>query len=95
MIVINATFSIKPEKRNEFLAEVNELVASTRKEDGCLSYQLYESIDSENEFVMVENWRDQAAIEGHNQSPLLQQLFKNMSQYSSKKTEINVSQTVN
>lgn len=56
---------------------------------------MYESIDIENEFVMVENWRDQAAIEGHNQSPLLQQLFKNMSQYSSKKTEINVSQTVN
>jgi len=45
MIVINAKFSIKPEKRNEFLAEVSELVASTRKEDGCLSYQLYESID--------------------------------------------------
>lgn len=31
MIVINARFSIKPEKRNEFLEEVNQLIESTKK----------------------------------------------------------------
>lgn len=64
MIVINAKFSIKPEKRNEFLAEVKNLIEATKKEDGCLSYKLFESIDTENEFVMIENWRDQALAEG-------------------------------
>lgn len=94
MIVINAKFSIKPEKRKEFLEEVNQLIESTKNEHGCLSYQLYESVDVENEFAMIENWRDQQAIETHNQNPLLQKLFKNMSQYSSKKSEINVSKTL-
>ncbi|OQO69304.1 antibiotic biosynthesis monooxygenase [Enterococcus villorum] len=94
MIVINAKFTIKSEKRNEFLEEVKQLVESTKKEEGCLGYQLYESIDFENEFVMIENWRDLQAIEGHNQNSLLQKLFKNMSQYGNKKTEINISKTL-
>lgn len=62
---------------------------------GCLSYQLYESIVSKNEFAMIENWYDQQAIETHNQNPLLQKLFNNISQYSSKKPEINVSKIPN
>lgn len=94
MIVINAKFSIKPEKRKEFLAEVKNLIEATKKEDGCLSYKLFESIDTENEFVMIENWRDQQAVEGHNQSPLLQKLFHSMPEYSSKKSEIVVSKTI-
>ncbi len=31
MIVINAKFSIKPEKRNEFLAEVKNLMKQQKK----------------------------------------------------------------
>ena len=69
-------------------------IEATRKEDGCLSYQLYESTEQVNVFVMVENWRDEQAIEGHNQSPLLQQLFKNMPEYAEKETELNVAKTL-
>ncbi len=94
MIVINAKFSIKPEKRNEFLTEVRQLIEATTKEDDCLGYQLYEATDTENEFIMIENWRDQQAVEGHNQSPLLQKLFHRMPEYSSKKSEILVSKTI-
>ncbi|MGM9904506.1 hypothetical protein A5844_000608 [Enterococcus sp. 10A9_DIV0425] len=94
MIVINATFIIKEEKRNEFLAAINELIAATKQEDGCLYYQLYESTNQENEFVMIENWRDEQAIEVHNQSILLQQLFKKMPEFGEKKTEIVVAKTM-
>lgn len=45
MIIINAKFTIKEAKRAEFLEEATQLIEATRKEDGCLSYQLYESTD--------------------------------------------------
>ncbi|WP_301357818.1 putative quinol monooxygenase [Enterococcus spodopteracolus] len=94
MIIINAKFTIKEAKRAEFLDEATQLIEATRKEDGCLSYQLYESTEQVNVFLMVENWRDEQAIEGHNQSPLLQQLFKNMPEYAEKETELNVAKTL-
>ncbi|MFZ2263253.1 MAG: putative quinol monooxygenase [Trichococcus flocculiformis] len=63
MIVINAEFYIVPEQKKQFLNEISELIQASRKEEGCLSYQLYEAVTDENNFVMVETWGNQRAIE--------------------------------
>ena len=63
MIVINAEFYIVPEQKKQFLNEISELIQASRKEEGCLSYQLYEAVTDENNFVMVETWGNQQAIE--------------------------------
>lgn len=34
---------------------------------------------------MIEQWQDQAAIESHNQQPLLQKLFQHMPDYAAQK----------
>lgn len=83
MMVINAKFFIKEDMRAEFLAEAQALIEATRKEAGCLAYDLFESLETANAFVMIENWENQAAIDGHNQSPLLQKMFANVPKYSS------------
>jgi quinol monooxygenase YgiN len=88
MKVIQATFFIKAEKREAFLADILPLVEAARKEAGCIDYQLYESFENKNQFVMIEQWQDQAAIESHNQQPLLQQLFQHMPDYAAQKTSI-------
>ncbi|MFV0559465.1 MAG: putative quinol monooxygenase [Enterococcus sp.] len=90
MKVINAKFYIKEEKRTEFLEAVRPLILATREEAGCLAYDMYESIDTPNQFVMIENWANQAAIEGHNQSPLLKQLFGQLPEFSAAKAELMV-----
>lgn len=92
MKIINATFFIKEDKREDFLKDVLPLVEATRLEKGCLYYHLYESVENKNEFVMVENWEDQEAIDGHNQSPLLHQLFANLKDYVEKPTVLTVSE---
>lgn len=91
MKVINAIFFIKAEQRENFLADAKVLLASARAEEGCLAYELYESFEEANKFVMVENWRDAAAIEAHNQTPALLQLFKAMPTYAAKETIVTVS----
>ena len=88
MKVINATFFIKEEKREAFLEKAQTLIASSRAEEGCLAYDLYESTTEENKFVMVEQWRDDEAVASHNQTEELQDLFKAMPDYASKETQL-------
>ncbi|WP_208559737.1 putative quinol monooxygenase [Marinilactibacillus kalidii] len=92
MKLINAQFFIKEEKREIFLSDINELIAETRKEAGCVEYNLYESIEERNTFIMVEVWENQDAIEVHNQSPLLQKLFNNVADFSAKAPVLRVSE---
>ena len=84
MKVINASFFIRENQRENFLSDAAKLISETRKEDGCLAYTLYESLEERNTFMMVENWQDQLAIENHNQSPLLQKFVHKIPDYSTK-----------
>lgn len=91
MKIIQATFYIKNEKREDFLKDVLPLIQSARLEEGCLKYHLYESIEEKNQFVMVENWENQEAINRHNENPLLKQLFANLKEYVEKPTDLTIS----
>lgn len=84
MKVINASFFIKENQRENFLTDTKELISETRKEEGCLAYNLYESLEERNTFIMVEKWKDQIAIDIHNQNPLLQNFISKVADYSIK-----------
>ncbi|MFK4934740.1 putative quinol monooxygenase [Lactococcus garvieae] len=90
MIIVNAKFFIKDEKREEFLKDAAELIAASKQEEGCLAYDLYEAVLSENAFVMIENWASLEAIEKHNTNPLLLAFAQNISNYSLKKPELHI-----
>lgn len=51
------------------VAEARELLLSliepTRKEEGCISYQLLENKNDPTDFTFVEVWASQDAINGH------------------------------
>lgn len=91
MIVINAEFYIIPEQKKQFLNEISELIKASRKEDGCLSYQLYEAVTDENNFVMVEKWKNPQAIELHNKMSHLQNFANKVPDYSRNSPKITVS----
>lgn len=42
-----------------------EAVQATQLEDGCEFYQLYQTHGEAQELVMIEHWRDEAALEAH------------------------------
>nr|TMK24737.1 MAG: antibiotic biosynthesis monooxygenase [Actinomycetota bacterium] len=52
--------------RREDLKRIGQTVArASRAEEGCLSYRVYEDTEVENEFVFVEEWESQEALERH------------------------------
>lgn len=68
MILIHAGFQVDPMKEADFLTEVGLLVKASREEAGNLSYQLFKDTEQEQRFMMVEVWKDAAAVDTHNSS---------------------------
>ena len=68
MIAIEEKLEVQPAKRTEFLEATKALVDGSRLEAGNVSYDLFQSTEDENVFMMIEKWEDQAAVETHNTS---------------------------
>ncbi|WP_353854195.1 putative quinol monooxygenase [Bacillus sp. Bos-x628] len=68
MIIIHAGMTIHPEKENVFLEEINALIKASQAEEGNVSYKLFKDTEKENAFLMVEVWKDEAAVQSHNAS---------------------------
>lgn len=64
-----ATIPAKPEAVDALRVALRSLVAATREEEGCLSYDLYESAAAPGTFVTVERWTGQEALDEHMRSP--------------------------
>ncbi len=70
-----ATIPAKPETEDAIRAALQALVVESRKEEGCLSYELYESTSVPDTFVTVERWASQEALDAHMSSPHLAEAF--------------------
>ena len=49
-----------------------ELAAGTHAEEGCLLYSLQRAVENPDQFVTVEKWTSQEALDGHLSSPHVQ-----------------------
>ena len=65
MIKTMATLIAKTDKVEETREALSALVEPTRAERGCLSYELFQSDDDPTEFVTIEEWADQTALDSH------------------------------
>ncbi|MFV0279960.1 MAG: putative quinol monooxygenase [Rhodoblastus sp.] len=65
MIYVVATMVVAPDKREQVLAAARIAIAATRAEDGCIGYDLHESVTTPGTCVFVERWRDRAALNAH------------------------------
>jgi quinol monooxygenase YgiN len=65
MIVVVGRVRTDDERREELLRVGQTVVAASRQDPGCLNYALYEDTESKNEFVFVEEWEDDEALQRH------------------------------
>lgn len=52
----------------QVIALYQELIAETRKEQGCLSYELYQDIDNPCILTMLETWENKTCLDAHSAS---------------------------
>jgi quinol monooxygenase YgiN len=62
----------QPDKVQELKQVLLALINPTRAEDGCVSYELYQSDTDAADFVFLEEWASSAAVLAHMQTPHVQ-----------------------
>ena len=60
-----ARVQARPGKTNELLSVLSSLVEPTRKEPGCLSYELLQNNEDPTDFTLIEEWQSNTALESH------------------------------
>jgi quinol monooxygenase YgiN len=82
MILIIAKATVKKDKLDEFKSVALELIKSSRTEDGCIEYSLYENNEDPYCLTFVEKWRDQEAVNQHGGTDFFKKSIENIQSYS-------------
>lgn len=69
----------RPGKVEELRALLRGLVEPTRREPGCVTYELLQNKTDPTDFTFVEEWRSEADLDAHLQSEHLRQARSRLS----------------
>ena len=89
MILIVLKAQIRPDKRAEWLDGISEYKKNVNSEPGNISFDYHENLEKENEFVIVEVFRDGRAGEEHVNTEHAQRFFPFMSTVVAERPKIN------
>jgi quinol monooxygenase YgiN len=86
-INIVATFVAKEGKADELLQAMYALIKPTRQEEGCLRYELHQSVSNPRECTMIEKFESEKALNFH----IAQPYFQNFAETTMKEIVENTS----
>ena len=69
MLLLAGTIDIDPTKMQGAEAAAKEMMAETRKEDGCVAYVFSRDLFDPGRFHLFECWASQEALDAHGASP--------------------------
>jgi quinol monooxygenase YgiN len=72
-IMIVVEFDVKPDYRNQFIELMKAHAQRSRAEDGCQQFDVLLPDQDQTRVLLVEAWRDQAALDAHSKTPTLAQ----------------------
>lgn len=75
---------VKPEKKEEFLPLVKELVAKSAAEDGNIEYRLFENREDPTHLVLVEEWESWEKLEVHRTTEHFTRILPQLGEYLAK-----------
>ncbi|MFZ0641334.1 MAG: putative quinol monooxygenase [Candidatus Acidiferrales bacterium] len=87
-LTVIAHIFAKADEEQRLKTALLDLVAQTRKEKGCINYDLHQSQENACQFVMYENWESAADLDAHANSAHLREFGRNMSQFLQRPTQI-------
>jgi len=75
---MTVTFKVKAGSEKEFEDAFIPCAKATRKEPGCLAYQLNRDLDDPTSFTVYEQFKNVAGLETHAKSKHVEELLKKM-----------------
>ena len=76
MITVNIYYTGRNGSARAFAEEMTArgIVAAIRAEEGNLRYEYFFPMDDPETVLLIDRWRDQAAIDAHHASPMMGQI---------------------
>ena len=83
MITVNLYYKGKDGAAKAFADEMEAsgIADSIRAEEGNLRYQYFIPMNDSETVLLIDSWKDQAAIDAHHASPMMKQLAELREQY--------------
>ena len=84
MITINIYYTGEKGSARAFCEEMlrSGVVESIRAEDGNLRYEYFFPMEDPETVLLIDQWRDQAAIDAHHASPMMAKIAALREQYN-------------
>jgi len=89
-LTVIAQLKAKPGKEAEVRKELISLVDPSRRDAGCLNYDLHQAVDNPALFMFHENWVGKAHLDQHLQKPDLKATLDRVGQMLSEPPQITL-----
>jgi quinol monooxygenase YgiN len=90
MIKVVAKFTIKFENVEEFKKLCVELIDQTKKETGCITYELFQDCTDSNILAFIEEWDNAEALTKHTKTEHFIRIVPQLELLKDKATEMNI-----
>ena len=83
MITLNLYYKGTGGAAGAFVEEMESsgIAGAIRAEDGNLRYEYFQPLNDPETVLLIDSWRDQAAIDDHHASPMMKQLAELREKY--------------
>lgn len=81
MIMVQSTFFLVDETKDEALELMKVMVGDSRRESGCVSYEYFAGITEANQVVLLQEWTDAESLQGHYQSAHMEEFLGKLGLY--------------
>lgn len=79
MIKVTAKCTIKKDRVEAFKTVIKQIVDGAREEEGCIAYDLFQDLNDETIFFLIESWENAETLEAHGKAggtnPLVPQML--------------------
>lgn len=90
MIKVVAKKLVNEGKVEEVIELYEELVRETRKEEGCIKYELYQDEKDSRILAVIEEWESKDALEKHMNSEHFVRIVPMIGELAEKKKDMNI-----
>lgn len=88
--IITAKVFIKPGREADFISAAQVMITNSNKEEGCTGYMLYQDPYERTNFIFIETYKNQAAIDAHFATPNFKEFGPKIADMTSKPGEIKI-----
>jgi quinol monooxygenase YgiN len=90
LLTVIAQVKAKPGKEAAVRKELLSLVGPSRKDAGCINYDLHQAADNPAQFLFHENWTSKAHLDAHLAKPDLQAVLKRVGELVAEPPQISL-----